>query len=125
MEPLRARTEQLLAWTAANAPGIKARKMAAEMLRHRESLWRFLEDERIPPTNNLAERLLRYAVIWRKLSFGTDSLAGSIFVERILTTVGTLQLQDRDVFDFLVAAINAHTQRQPAPSLLPQSPDPA
>jgi hypothetical protein len=68
MTPLRLKTERLLRWTAAGAPGHTARQKAAEILPHSEALWRFLEDERVPPTNTLAERLLRYAVIWRKLS---------------------------------------------------------
>ncbi len=31
------------------------------------------------PTNNVAERALRPAVLWRKGSFGSDSAAGSRF----------------------------------------------
>ncbi len=37
--------------------------------------------EGIEPTNNDAERVLRHAVLWRKSSGGTDSQAGSRFVE--------------------------------------------
>jgi len=51
-------------------------------------------------TANLAERSLRRAVLWRKRSFGTQSDAGSLFVARILTTVTTLRLQQRDFLDF-------------------------
>jgi transposase len=45
--------------------------------------------EGVEPTNNASERALRPAVIWRKLSFGTKSAAGSRFVETILTVVET------------------------------------
>jgi len=57
----------------------------AELLKTEERLWTFQSVEGMPPTNNLAERCLRRAVIWRKKSFGTDSERGSRFVERILS----------------------------------------
>ena len=39
----------------------------------REWLWTFVDTRGIEPTNNTAERALRPAVIYRKLSFGTQS----------------------------------------------------
>jgi len=118
--PLKKRMVQLLEWTAAGAPGPKARGIARSLLKDQDAMWRWLTDPRVPPTNNLAERLLRYAVIWRKLSYGTDSLAGSQYVERLLTAVGSLQLQGRDPYEYLTTLMQAHTARQPLPSLLPQ-----
>ncbi len=50
------------------------------------------------PTNNHAERHLRRFVIWRKISFGTQSARGSRYVERIMTVVGSCKLQGRNVF---------------------------
>ena len=41
--------------------------------------WTFLEDHRIPLTNNFAERAIRPYVIWRKLSYSTQSDAGNQF----------------------------------------------
>jgi len=120
MAPLRERIHTYLGWTAANAPGPTARAKAREIGKVEDYLWTFLEVEAVPPTNNLAERLLRYAVIWRKISYGTDSIAGSRFVERLLTVVTTLRLQDRDVFGYLCEAFIAHQQDEPAPSILPE-----
>ena len=51
--------------------------MCKEIHSHRDWLWTFLEVERVEPTNHAAERSLRHSVIWRKLSFGTQSAAGS------------------------------------------------
>ena len=62
---------------------------------------------------------LRRAVLWRRRSFGTQSEAGSQFVERILTTVTTLRQQRRDVLDFLTTACTAAIRKDPAPALLP------
>jgi len=53
------------------------------------SLWTFLSNPKVEPTNNQAERQLRPIVIWRKLSFGTKSDRGSRFVERIFTVTST------------------------------------
>src|SRR5512142_3318848 len=48
-----------------------------------EGLWSFARVRGIEPTNNAAERALRFAVIWRRISGGTDSASGSRFVERM------------------------------------------
>jgi transposase len=85
---------------------------------HRAWLWTFLDVAGVEPTNNARERTLRHAVIWRKLSFGTQSAAGSRFVETILTVVETCRQQSRSVFAFVTEAVQAHIAHQPAPSLL-------
>ena len=90
----------------------------AKMYKHRQWLWMFLRYEGVEPTNNAGERSLRHAVIWRKLSFGTQSASGSRFVETMLTVIETCRQQRRSVFSFLTAAVEAHLAHQPAPSLL-------
>jgi transposase len=93
--------------------------MCRELYDHREWLWTFLEVEGVEPTNNASERALRHAVIWRKLSFGTQSAYGSRFVATILTVVETCRQQSRGVFDYLTTAMQAHFAHESAPSLLP------
>jgi transposase len=95
--------------------------MCDELYRHRDWLWTFTEVEGIEPTNNAAERALRPAVIYRKLSFGTQSAAGSRFLERMLTLSETCRLQKRSAFDYLVQVMEASYAKRPAPSLLPQA----
>lgn len=85
---------------------------------HRDWLWTFLDVDGVEPTNNVSERALRPAVIWRKLSFGTQSARGSRFVETILTVVETCHRQSRNSFKYLTAAMQAHFADQPTPSLL-------
>jgi transposase len=82
------------------------------------ALWTFARVEGVEPTNNVAERTLRSAVIWRKISFGNHSDAGCRFAERILTTVQTLRLQGRQVLAYLRDAVAAHRADQPAPQLV-------
>ena len=91
----------------------------AELLKIEPSLWTFARVDGVEPTNNAAERALRHAVCWRKTSFGTDSAAGSRFVERLLTTIESCRRQGRDLLGFLVEAIKAHRSSSKPPSLLP------
>jgi transposase len=67
----------------------------------------------------VAERALSPVVLWRKCSFGSDSVTGSRFAERLLTVVATCRLQDRNLLDFLLAAAGAALHRPAPPSLLP------
>jgi transposase len=91
--------------------------MCRELYDHRDWLWTFLDHDGVEPTNNASERSLRHAVIWRKLSFGTQSERGSRFVEAMLSVIETCRQQERDVFAFVTAAVEAHFARQPAPLL--------
>ena len=95
-----------------------------DILKREEALWTFVDVPGVEPTNNLAERQIRPGVLWRKGSFGTQSAAGSRFVERIMTVVSTLKQQGRNVLDYLAEACEAANQGRPAPSLLPAEPIP-
>lgn len=115
----RRRIASALRSAAKRAPSQSVRRQATALLAQEPLMWTFTEVEGMPPTNNLAERAVRRGVLWRKRSSGTDSPAGSRFVERILTVVESLRAQQRDVVDFLTEAYVAHLNQQPAPSLLP------
>jgi transposase len=90
-----------------------------EILKVEEGLWTFARVQGVEPTNNVAERAMRHAVIWRKISGGTDSTRGSRFVERMLTVVATCRQQGRNVLDYLATCFEANRGQQPLPSLLP------
>ena len=92
------------------------------MLAGETHLWTFVRVEGVEPTNNDAERALRHGVIYRKLSGGTDSEAGSRFVERMLSVVATCRQQGINVLDYLTRCYQAHLDGRPAPSLLPIAP---
>ncbi|MGF1506492.1 MAG: IS66 family transposase [Anaerolineae bacterium] len=97
----------------------KTARTCRAILKLEPALWTFAHVPGVEPTNNSAERALRHAVIWRKLCHGTQSDAGSRFVERILTTVETCRQQDRSPLDFIRQAVAAHWAGRIAPSLLP------
>jgi transposase len=62
-----------------------AGRLAREVLREIDSLWVFLDEAGVEPTNDRAERALRFAVLWRKRSNGTQSEKGNRCVERLLS----------------------------------------
>lgn len=64
-------------------------------------LFTFTSVEGVEPTNNLAERELRAAVIWRRKCQATRCDRGHRFVERALTVITSLRAQGRNVFAFL------------------------
>jgi transposase len=117
MSPVRREVERLL--LRGIASGNKSLVgMCRELHEHRDWLWTFVRREGVEPTNNAGERALRHAVIWRKLSFGTQSAAGSRFVETMLTVIETCRQQHRNAFEYLTTAVQAYLAGQPAPSLL-------
>ena len=96
----------------------KAAAVCRELTKWWPALWTFARVEGVEPTNNVSERALRPAVLWRKGSFGSDSEAGSQFAERLLTVVACC----RRLLDFLVTASEAALHGTAAPSLLPTRP---
>lgn len=111
--------EELVRGTRCACP--KTAATCQELLKVEAALWTFVRVPGIEPTNNAAERGLRHAVQWRKTSYGTDSVAGSHFVENILTVVATCRQQDRHVLEYLTCCCQALYAGTPAPSLLPQT----
>lgn len=118
MAPIRQAIDGLLL-RGAFSGNKRLRGMCKELSDHSEWLWTFVDVQGIEPTNNTAERALRPAVIYRKLSFGTQSEAGSRFIERMLTVGETCRLQKRPLFAYLTTAVQARFANKPAPSLLP------
>jgi transposase len=116
--PLQARLGRLLRRGQEN-PDRKAAGLCRELTKWWAALWTFARVEGVEPTNNVSERALRPAVLWRKGSFGSDSAAGSWFAERLLTVVASCRQQGRPLLAFLVAAGEAALHSTAAPSLLP------
>jgi transposase len=118
MTPIRQEIETLLL-RGAFSGNARLIGMCQELSDHRDWLWTFVEHEGVEPTNNASERALRHGVIWRKLSFGTQSEAGSRFVETMLTIIETCRQQNCSVIEYLANAVTAHFAGTKCPSLLP------
>ena len=101
-------------------PLAKTVRTCAKILELEVALWAFVYVAGVEPTNNPSEQALRPAVIWQYTSFGSQSKAGSEFVERMLTVNATLKAQNRSVLDFLTQSCQAARLGIEGPSLLPQ-----
>lgn len=117
MEPLAARLNKALVEGAFGADA-RVSKFCENVLNLESALWTFAREEGVEPTNNFMERLLRRAVLWRRRSFGCNSVSGCRFAERILTVVQTCRLHGKNALEFLFNAINNHRRSQPSPCLL-------
>ena len=115
---LRASFKLELEWGSQNACP-KTAATCRELLLREAALWTFVRREGIEPTNNSAERSLRGAVLWRKVSFGTQSERGSRFVASMLTVLMSCQQQHRNALAYLTASCRAFYANQPIPSLIP------
>jgi transposase len=103
---------------AGKSPRYKyCRGMARNLLKLWPALWTFAAVEGVQPTNNHAERSLRGAVIYRKLSLGSQSEAGERRIERLLSASVTCRLQRRSLFGYLAEALAAHARGDPVPLL--------
>jgi hypothetical protein len=98
------------------------RNLATALCLHFERFFAFLDKEGVEPTNNAAERALRCAVQWRKISFGSRSPQGEIAVARLLTVARTCRMQSRSSLDYLGKAIQSHRNAHAGPSLLKTAP---
>jgi transposase len=97
----------------------KTAAVCRDLLRLEPALWTFTRIDGVEPTNNAVERGFRHAAQWRRSSHGTESAAGSRFVEQILTVVATCRQQGRDVLDYLTECNQAYQHGETPPSLLP------
>jgi transposase len=118
MRTLRASFKMELEWGSQSACP-KTAATCRELLTREAALWTFVRVEGIEPTNNASERSLRGAVLWRKVSFGTQSERGSRFVASLLTVLMSCQQQGRNTLRYLTACCRAFYANHPIPSLVP------
>lgn len=89
-----------------------AGRFARRLKRELDHFWVFLKEEGAAPTNNHAERMLRFTVLWRKRSQGTASEKGERWVERLLTLRQTCRLNGKNTFYVMADAITAYLKEQ-------------
>jgi transposase len=93
------------------------RQFARNLLKRWLALWTFSHTDGVEPTNNHAERGLRGAVIYRKLSLGSQSDRGERSLERLLSASITCRLRKQSLFAYLTQVITAHARSDPIPAL--------
>jgi transposase len=113
--PLQRQLRTLLEANATkNARNRHTKTIAGNLLKLWPALWTFTEIDGVEPTNNHAERGLRGAVIYRKLSLGSQSEQGERTIERLLSASITCRLQKRSLHAYLTQVIAAHSRGDPA-----------
>jgi transposase len=108
----------LLEWGSTGKRQRHVRALAKNLLKLWPALWTFADVDDVEPTNNAAERGLRAAVIYRKLSLGSRSQGGERTIERLLSVDQTCRLQRRSLYAYLADALTAKARGDPVPSLM-------
>ena len=115
---LRRELKPILRQYRSKAPRYKrSRGLARNLLKAWPALWTFANRPGVTPTNNHAERALRGAVIYRKLSLGSQSHPGERKIERLLSASITCRLQHRSLFAYLNELLAANARGDPLPAL--------
>jgi transposase len=83
---LRKELLRLQAWVLSHE---KAVTLQARIVKYRDEWLVFVDDPRVPPTNNLAERALRPLVVLRKITFGHRSRGGGERMANLMTIAET------------------------------------
>jgi transposase len=116
--PLEDQLHALLEHAARKSPRTKYhRQFAKNLLERWPALWTFTHTDGVEPTNNHAERGLRGAVIYRKLSLGSQSDRGERTIERLLSASVTCRLQQRSLLAYLTDVLTARIRGDPIPAL--------
>jgi len=116
--PLKQELRGLLEGAARKAArNRRQRSFAKNLLKRWPALWTFASVPGVEPTNNHAERGLRGAVIYRKLSLGSQSERGERTIERLLSASVTCRLQRRSLFAYLADVLTAKARGDPIPLL--------
>jgi transposase len=116
--PLEGNLRALLEHAARKSTRTKYhRDFARNLLKRWPGLWTFSHTDGVEPTNNHAERGLRGAVIYRKLSHGSQSEHGERTIERLLSASITCRLRNQSLFAYLTQALTAHARGDPVPAL--------
>jgi transposase len=117
--PLQRRVERAFKQGAEQTECKRTAATCKNLLKSWPSLWTFLRDPRVQPTNNDAERALRKLVLKRKISGPTRSRRGDEFIARGFSVQETCRRQGRDLWDFMHQAVTAWIDKTPAPSMMP------
>jgi hypothetical protein len=113
-EELRALLEEAATKAARNR---RHRAFAKNLPKRWPALWTFASAPGVEPANNHAERGLRGAVIYSKLSLGSQSEEGEVAIARLLSASVACRLQGRSLFAYLSDVLAAKIRGDPVPLL--------
>jgi len=94
-----------------------AQRLANRLSRHRDSLFTFLDHPEVPFENNLAERMLRPAVVLRKNSQSNRSEKGATTQAVLMSVYRTLKLRGHNPMETIAAALRTYLRTGELPPL--------
>jgi IS1 family transposase len=83
----------------------KLKSLANEILNDWDAVVAFVKNPGLPATNNEAERALRWAVIFRKITFGTRTSEGSRSYAAQISVIETCRLRNVDPWNYIAMTI--------------------
>lgn len=95
----------------------EARRLVKRLRRHRNELFTFLDDDRVPPDNNHAERQIRPAVIIRKTSQSNRSDRGANTQAVLMSIYRTLKQRGRAPLPTLIQSLETYLRTSQMPPL--------
>ena len=111
--------ERFLKKARRTTAGGAAATLAKRFRTHGRDYFTFITCPEIEPTNNVAERALRFCVIDRRITQGTRGQKGQHWCERFWTIQATCRQQGIAVCRFIQQAVFAYFESTPPPALLP------
>ena len=94
-----------------------ARRLAARLLKHADELFTFLDHPEVTFDNNLAERMIRPAVILRKISQCNRSEKAAAVQAVLMSVYRTLKLRGHDPLATITSALRTHLSTGQLPPL--------
>ena len=98
--------------------GAEASRLWVRFRAHRASLFVFLADAAVPPTNNTSEQALRHSVVHRKVTGGFRSDWGADAHAIVTTVLDTARKRGADLLTTLQAALGQPTAIPPGLPIL-------
>lgn len=104
--------------TAQHLPESQMRKAIAYTFKLWQGLTLFLRDERVPLSNNDAERTLRHAVVGRKNFYGSKTIDGADLAATLYTVIESCKRVELEPRAFIEMAVRASARGEDPPSPL-------
>ncbi|MCP5103564.1 MAG: IS66 family transposase [bacterium] len=89
----------------------KTMTLIGRIIKHEDSLLRFIDHPDVEYHNNRAERAIRPMVIARKISFGNRSPQGAYYNAVLTSVIETYRLKDKNLRDFVQSVYNAPEEK--------------
>lgn len=99
-------------------PGSEKRKAIEYITKRWKGFTMFLRDERLPLSNNEAERTIRHAVVGRKAYYGSATHSGAETAATLFTVIESAKKNDVDPRTYLLMALKQLASGEPVPTPL-------